>query len=72
VSFKTPNGVNYKTMKPDVDLLKIIHVGFTFMDEQGNMPPGPNTWQFNFKFSLKQNLYSLDSIGLLQAAGIDF
>lgn len=34
--------------------------------------PFPYTWQFNFKFSLKDDMYNEKSIESLQQAGIDF
>ncbi|KAI9805179.1 MAG: hypothetical protein M1825_001015 [Sarcosagium campestre] len=34
--------------------------------------PCPCTWQFNFKFSLSEDMYAQDSIDLLQKSGIDF
>jgi len=40
-------------MRCNVDLLKIIQVGITFADEEGNFPQECSTWQFNFKFSVK-------------------
>ena len=40
-------------MRCNVDLLKIIQVGITFSDEEGNFPQECSTWQFNFKFSVK-------------------
>ena len=33
----------------NVDLLKIIQLGLTFLDSRGNMPQGVTTWQFNFR-----------------------
>jgi CCR4-NOT transcription complex subunit 7/8 len=41
-----------------VNLLKIIQLGVSFCDEQGNLPPGTTTWQFNFKFNLKYEFAS--------------
>jgi CCR4-NOT transcription complex subunit 7/8 len=71
-SFKSTNDFHYKTLKCNVDLLKIIQVGITLMDHKGRVPKGTATWQFNFKFSLAQDLYAPDAIELLQRAGIDF
>ena len=39
-------------MRCNVDLLKIIQVGITLADEEGQSPQDCTTWQFNFKFSL--------------------
>jgi CCR4-NOT transcription complex subunit 7/8 len=38
----------------------------------GNQAPLPYAWQFNFKFSLKEDMYNQTSIESLQQAGIDF
>ena len=38
----------------------------------GNQGPFPYAWQFNFKFSLKDDMYNQISIESLQQAGIDF
>jgi len=38
----------------------------------GNQGPFPYAWQFNFKFSLKEDMYNQISIESLQQAGIDF
>lgn len=56
----------------NVDRLKIIQLGVTFMDKFGRCPPGVCTWQFNFKFSLNKDLYASDSISLLTRCGIQF
>lgn len=52
-SFKTSSDYHYQTMRCNVDLLKIIQIGITLADAQGNYPPDVSTWQFNFKFSVK-------------------
>ncbi|KAL0961377.1 hypothetical protein HGRIS_006331 [Hohenbuehelia grisea] len=70
-SFKTPSDYHYQTMRCNVDLLKIIQVGLTFTDEEGNSPE-PSTWQFNFRFSVNDDMYAPDSIELLQKSGLDF
>lgn len=62
----------YKFIKSNVDQLKIIQVGLTLTDENGDAPSPICTWQFNFKFNLQLDLYVADSINLLKDAGIDF
>jgi CCR4-NOT transcription complex subunit 7/8 len=42
------------------------------MDEEGNTPPGICTWQFNFQFSLADDMFAIDSIELLTNCGIQF
>lgn len=70
--FKTSQDFQYRTLKCNVDLLKIIQLGLCFCDEDGNVVPGVCTWQFNFKFDLGQDMYAQDSIDLLVSSGIDF
>jgi CCR4-NOT transcription complex subunit 7/8 len=55
-----------------VNLLKIIQLGLTFSDSKGRLPKDKGCWQFNFKFSLKEDMYAQDSIDLLTNSGIDF
>ncbi|TFK39043.1 ribonuclease H-like domain-containing protein [Crucibulum laeve] len=71
-SFKTSSDYHYQTMRCNVDLLKIIQVGITLADEDGNLPQECCTWQFNFKFSVNDDMYAPESIELLQKSGIDF
>lgn len=42
------------------------------MSKRANQAPLPCSWQFNFKFSLKDDMYNEKSIESLQSAGIDF
>ena len=51
-TFKTSSDYHYQTMRCNVDLLKIIQVGITFADENGELPEPCCTWQFNFRFSV--------------------
>ncbi|KAJ3546428.1 hypothetical protein NMY22_g2053 [Coprinellus aureogranulatus] len=71
-AFKSASEHHYQTMRCNVDLLKIIQVGITLADEDGQGPPDCSTWQFNFKFSLGEDMYAPDSIELLQKSGLDF
>ncbi|KAK7048536.1 ribonuclease H-like domain-containing protein [Favolaschia claudopus] len=71
-SFKTSSDYHYQTMRCNVDLLKIIQVGLSLVDENGNFPQEASTWQFNFRFSIGDDMYAPDSIDLLQKSGIDF
>lgn len=65
------NGVFFQ-VSCNVNMLKLIQVGFALMDKDGNMPPTGDVWQFNFQFSLNDDMYSQDSVDLLRNAGIDF
>ncbi|CAO3643704.1 unnamed protein product [Cunninghamella blakesleeana] len=71
-TFKTSSDYHYQTLRCNVDLLKIIQLGVTFSDQYGNLPGNICTWQFNFKFSLEDDMYAQDSIELLTKSGIDF
>lgn len=51
-TFKTSSDYHYQTMRCNVDLLKIIQLGLTLANDEGQLPQECSTWQFNFKFSL--------------------
>ncbi|XP_053684297.1 CCR4-NOT transcription complex subunit 7 [Sabethes cyaneus] len=70
--FRSSSDYQYQFLRCNVDLLRIIQLGLTFMDEDGRTPTGFSTWQFNFKFNLNEDMYAQDSIDLLQNSGIQF
>jgi len=66
-------GFAYQTLQCNVDLLKIIQLGISFCDADGNTPnEGCYCYQFNFQFDLDSDMYAEDSIELLKQSGIDF
>ena len=71
---KLTNDFYYKTMKLNVELTKLIQLGITLSDKNGEYPKNYSyyTWQFNFKFDLEEDKYSEESINLLKTSGIDF
>ncbi|WCJ30364.1 Polynucleotidyl transferase ribonuclease H-like superfamily protein [Euphorbia peplus] len=76
-NFKNINDYNYQTLKDNVDMLKLIQLGLTFSDENGNLPTcGTDKfciWQFNFReFNITEDIFASDSIELLRQCGIDF
>jgi CCR4-NOT transcription complex subunit 7/8 len=71
-NFKSPSSYAYQQLRCNVDLLKIIQLGITLSDSDGNRPSPVCTWQFNFKFCLEKDMYSQESIDLLIDAKIDF
>ncbi|KAF9332271.1 CCR4-NOT transcription complex subunit 7 [Linnemannia elongata] len=71
-NFRTSADYHYQTLRCNVDLLKMIQLGVTFADENGNVPKDACTWQFNFKFNLNDDMYAQDSIDLLIKSGINF
>ncbi|XP_017787013.1 PREDICTED: CCR4-NOT transcription complex subunit 7 [Nicrophorus vespilloides] len=71
--FRSTAEYQYQLLRCNVDLLRIIQLGLTFLDEYGKTPGGSyTTWQFNFKFNLSEDMYAQDSIELLQNSGIQF
>ncbi|MCD7460679.1 CCR4-Not complex caf1 ribonuclease subunit Caf1 [Datura stramonium] len=76
-NFKNINDYHYQTLKDNVNMLKLIQLGLTFSDEDGNLPKcGTDKyciWQFNFcDFNPNEDVYANDSIELLRQSGIDF
>lgn len=69
--FRSTSDYQYQLLRCNVDLLRIIQLGITFMDDQGLTPP-VFCYQFNFKFNLNEDMYAQDSIDLLQKSGIQF
>ncbi|KAK1367003.1 Poly(A)-specific ribonuclease [Heracleum sosnowskyi] len=68
---------SYSLMKTNVDATKIIQLGITLSDVNGNLPHlGTNSsyvWQFNFKdFDVDKDLSNPTSIELLKQQGINF
>lgn len=43
----------YQIIKTNVDNLKLIQLGITLSNDDGQFPEGISTWQFNFKFDIK-------------------
>lgn len=70
--FRSTADYQYQLLRCNVDLLKIIQVGLTFMDENGQTPSPISTWQFNFRYNLTEEMYAQESIDLLQHSGIQF
>lgn len=70
--FKSTCDYQYHLLKVNVDILRVIQLGLTFMDLNGKPRPGVSTWQFNFKFNLQEDMYAQDSIELLTNSGIQF
>ena len=43
-------------MKESVEKTKLIQLGITLCDEEGQMPAEVSAWQFNLKFDLEYSL----------------
>jgi CCR4-NOT transcription complex subunit 7/8 len=67
----------YETLRCNVDLLSPIQVAFALANEAGQSPSLDSgeavaAWQFNFRFSLSDDLYATSSIEILERAGVNF
>lgn len=60
----------YALVRDNVNRLKLIQLGFSFLDENGEPAPGCSTWQFNFQFSDKDD-HADDAIPFLTKHGIE-
>ena len=62
----------YKSVKLNVESLKLIQLGITLSDSRGRFPYPYHTWQFNFEFDPEKDKNSNSSINLLKNSGINF
>lgn len=64
----------YKTIKANIESTKLIQLGLTLFNKNGEFPKNTeyHTWQFNFYFDEKKDKYSNSSINLLKKTGINF
>ena len=64
----------YKSLKKNVDKLKLIQLGITLTNEKGEYPKNYpyHTWQFNLEFDKDTELYKDESVDMLKKCGIDF
>ncbi|GMT25464.1 hypothetical protein PFISCL1PPCAC_16761, partial [Pristionchus fissidentatus] len=70
--FKSKEDFNYQQVSCNVNMLKLIQVGFALVNDKGELPPTGDVWQFNFQFSLGEDMFSQESVDMLRIAGIDF
>ncbi|CDW83926.1 caf1 family protein [Stylonychia lemnae] len=62
----------YQWIKENVDSSKVIQLGISISDEDGDQPTPVSTWQFNFQFDKNLDIYNQDSIKMLEDAGLNF
>ncbi|GAB2272138.1 hypothetical protein Dimus_006958 [Dionaea muscipula] len=68
---------HYFLLKANVDIMKLIQLGLTLTDSDGNLPDFGTAsryiWQFNFKdFDVSSDPHVHSSVDLLRRQGIDF
>jgi CCR4-NOT transcription complex subunit 7/8 len=75
-SITGPKDTPYETLRCNVDLLSPIQIAFALADRDGNLPvvdgKEVGAWQFNFRFSLNEDMFATESIDLLERAGVEF
>lgn len=72
LSYRDKYQYRYFTTKANVDMLKVIQIGITLLNEKGTPREGICTWTFNFQFDLATDMHAPDSIELLKKAGLNF
>ncbi|KAI5412543.1 hypothetical protein KIW84_057270 [Lathyrus oleraceus] len=68
---------DYNYLKANVDNLKLIQLGLTLSDSEGNLPDfgtkNKYIWEFNFSdFDIENDPHNQDSTDMLSHGGIDF
>uniref|UniRef100_A0A914Z145 poly(A)-specific ribonuclease n=1 Tax=Panagrolaimus superbus TaxID=310955 RepID=A0A914Z145_9BILA len=71
-AYRTKEEFQYNQISCNVNILKLIQVGFCLVNSRGDLPPGGDIWQFNFQFSINDDMYAVESVDLLKKSGIDF
>lgn len=66
------SNTHYQSLRENTTNLKLIQLGITLSDAQGNFAAPVCTWQFNFSFNLAVEPSNPKSIELLKKSGIDF
>lgn len=62
----------YFLVKRNVEETKMIQIGLSIADEDGNVPHPVCTWQFNFRFDKDKDRIVDQSYDLLIKAGVRF
>ncbi|GMM33980.1 CCR4-NOT core DEDD family RNase subunit [Saccharomycopsis crataegensis] len=75
--FTNVNDYHYQTMRVNSDITNMIQLSITLSDSNGKKPTNYNaslssTWQFNFKFDLKDEMFGSESINDLRMTGVNF
>lgn len=69
---KNKQDTYFKTVTMNANFLKIIQIGITFFDKDGNHAKDCPAWQFNFKFDKEKDEMAKASIDMLEKCGLNF
>jgi CCR4-NOT transcription complex subunit 7/8 len=70
--FSSDERERYHTQTFNMNLIKIVQIGLTLGNGDGQLATPYCTWQFNFKFNLAEDLHTPEAIASLQQAQYDF
>lgn len=70
--YRPEEEAEYFLIRRNVEETKLIQIGLTIADEDGNVPYPICTWQFNFKFDISKEKIVNQSADLLKKAGVQF
>lgn len=70
--FRSEEEAEYFLIRSNVEETKLIQIGLTIADAEGNSPYPICTWQFNFKFDIDKEKIVNQSADLLKKAGVQF
>ncbi len=63
---------SYSLVRENCNKLKVIQLGLTLADENGQLVSENSIWQFNFQFDLESDECSKNAETFLKKSGIDF
>eukprot|EP00043_Microstomoeca_roanoka_P015460 m.154958 g.154958 ORF g.154958 m.154958 type:complete len:265 (+) comp16264_c1_seq7:251-1045(+) len=69
--FESSSHLFLQEIVSNVNLMNMLQLGITLLDEHGNMAPRCSSWQINFRIDLSTDTYSQSSLDLLRSTGFD-
>jgi hypothetical protein len=64
--------IDYQCVWHNVESTKLIQIGFSLANANGDLPATTTSWQFHLHFDLSRENVERESIEMLQGAGINF
>ena len=62
---------HYETMRLNVEQVRMVQLGLALFDEEGNMPPSNEVWQFHMRFSADTHASAPGAVEELARSGVD-